>query len=157
MVVGIHQPRGQWWQRAPECPGEGGRYAMVHVWSPQGGPAAREGCSTFFHHEHAPVARNGCASGRQPDIAAVFHRARAGTGVARRGRASEKTSSAPSRGVPHTVESAAGTRSTRSAGNRDRSRVRIARQDLPFINADDGLSDPPGRLRAEPGMGVTRR
>ena len=71
----------------------------VRVWSPPRRPAAREGCSTFFHHEHAPVARDGCASGLQRDVVAVFHRARAGAGVARRGRASEKTSGAPSRGV----------------------------------------------------------
>jgi hypothetical protein len=63
---------------------------------PQEDPA-REGGSTFFHHEHAPVARNGCASGLQPDVAAVSHRARSGAGVARRGARGEKTSSPPSR------------------------------------------------------------
>ena len=73
----------------------------IHVWSPQEGPAACEGGSAFFHHERAPVARNGCASGLQPDIAAVAHRARAGTGVARRGALGEKTPSTPSRGSAH--------------------------------------------------------
>ena len=119
------------------------------VWSPPRRPAAREGCSTFFHHEHAPVARDGCASGLQPDVAARFRRARAGAGVARRGRASEKTSSSPSRGVLPAYRAACCICRDAESG---------FRLTLPFIRfVSRMVTDRCGRLRAAHGMGVTRR
>ena len=62
----------------------------VHVWCPPGGRAAREGCSAFFIKSARPSRATAVPADFSLPAPLGSHRARAGTGVARRGALGEK-------------------------------------------------------------------